>query len=149
TYTLTIAASVADIAGNPMNPPFTGSFTIALPDLAVTATTAPSEAVEGSAIPVSWTVTNLSPTNPAISPWTDRVYLSPHATLDNAATQLLSVAAPPQSPLAENGSYTLNGSVTLPGNIATGNYYLLFVANADGGQLESDTGNDDNDLVAE
>ena len=36
TYTLTIASSVTDFAANPMKQPFTGSFTIGLPDLAVT-----------------------------------------------------------------------------------------------------------------
>src|SRR5262249_52155653 len=71
------------------------------------------------------------------------------STLDNKATAQLNVAAPPKSPLAGGASYTFNKSITLPGNIATGSYYLLFVANADGGQLESDNGNDTNDLMAQ
>jgi len=149
TYTLTVASSVTDFAANPMAQPFTGSFTIGLPDLAVTATSAQSSAVEGTSTPVSWTVTDLSATNPAVSTWTDTVYLSSHATLDNTATPLLSVAAPPSSPLAAHGSYTRNESVTIPVNIPIGGYYLLFVANADGGQLESDSGNDVNDVVAD
>ncbi len=61
-YTLTIAPSVSDLAGNEMDQnqngvngepddSFTGSFTIALPDLAVTATQAPSSALLGSQHP--------------------------------------------------------------------------------------------------
>jgi hypothetical protein len=148
-YTLTIASTVADFAGNPLAPSFNGSFTIALPDLAVSTTSAPSSAIEGASLPISWTVTNLSATNPAVFPWTDTVYLSARAVLDNKATPLIEVAAPPQSPLAGNANYTRNETVTLPANVATGSYYLLFAANADAGQLESDAGNDTNDLVAE
>ena len=92
-YSLTIAPSVSDIAGNEMDQnqngvngepddSFTGSFTIALPDLAVTATQAPSSALLGASIPVSWTVTNVSPTNPAPSTWTDAVYISPDSVLE-------------------------------------------------------------------
>src|SRR5581483_8969113 len=121
-YTLTIASSVTDFAANPMTQPFTGSFTIGLPDLAVTATQAPPSGIEGASAPVSWTVTDLSATNPAVSTWTDSVYLSTRATLDSSATRLLSVAAPPSSPLAANGSYTRNSSVTIPSNIPTGAY---------------------------
>ncbi len=70
-----------------------------LPDLAVTATHAPASALLGASVPVSWTVTNVSPTNPALSTWTDAVYISPNSMLDGAATRLISVDAPDQSPL--------------------------------------------------
>ena len=83
-YTLTIASSVADFAGNHLAA-FNGSFTIALPDLAVTATTAPSSAGVGASIPVSWTVSNLSQTFPATSGWQDAVYFSSHSVLDGSS----------------------------------------------------------------
>ena len=149
TYTLTVAPSVADLAGNAMAQPFTGSFTVALPDLAVTSASAPTSAVVGSAVPVSWTVTNQNTTNPAIATWTDAVYLSTRSVLDGTAVALLGVSAPPQSPLAAGGSYTLTQMVNLPGNLPAGSYYLLFVTDANGAQAESDSGNDANDLVAE
>ncbi len=41
-----------------------------------------------------------------------------------------------------------NESVTIPSNLAIGDDFLLFVANDNGGQLESDAGNDTNDVVA-
>ena len=158
-YTLTIGTSVTDYAGNEMDQnqngingeptdSFTGSFSVALPDLAVTATQAPSSALLGAVIPVSWTVTNISATNPAPSTWTDAVYISPDSMLDAKATLLTSVTAPPQPPLAPGASYTRNVSVTIPSNTSIGNDFLLFVANDNGGQLESDAGHDTNDLVA-
>lgn len=149
TYTLTIAASVTDFAGNSMNQSFTGSFKIALPDLAITATSAPPSAVLGASIPVSWTVANLSPTNPAPGAWTDSVYLSTNSVLDNTAIRLTSVSAPPLSPLGPGASYTDSVSVTVPGNIATGNYFLLFAANDNDGQLESDASTDTNDVIVD
>jgi RHS repeat-associated protein len=159
-YTLTIAPSVADYAANQMDQDqdggggqsddgFTGSFTLALPDLAVTGTSSPSAAAEGTSIGVSWTVTDNDPNNPAPGPWTDGVYLSTNSVLDNTAIKLLSVAAPPQTPLGAGVSYTRNESITLPGNVATGNYYLLFATNIDSGQAESDAGSDTNNVVAD
>ena len=59
-------------------PTFTSSnltLAAALPDLALTATQAPSTAVEGTSIPVSWTVANQGATIPAAVDWTDAVYL--------------------------------------------------------------------------
>ncbi len=119
------------------------------PDLAVTATSAPSSGALDTTIPVSWTVTNLSPDGTAKESWTDQVYLSTHSVLDSSAIALLSPAASGQSPLAPQASYTRNVSVLIPTDIATGNYFLLFVADANGGQYESATGNDTNDLVAD
>jgi hypothetical protein len=147
-YTLTIASNVSDFAGNPMGQTFTGTFTIALPELAATAPSAASSAVEGTSLPLSWTVTNESTTNPAPGPWNDSVYLSANSVLDSTATKLISVAAPAQSPLGPGASYTRSSSVTIPGNFAAGDYFLLFVANDNGGQAESDSGKDTNDIVA-
>ena len=121
----------------------------ALPDLAVTATSAPSPAVEGVSVQVTWTVQNVSAASPASGKWTDAVYFSSKSTLDNTATRVASVAAPDTSPVAAGASYTHKASVSIPGNIATGNYYLLFVANDNGGQTETDASADTNDLVAD
>jgi hypothetical protein len=159
-YSLTIAPSVRDIAGNKMDQnqngvngesgdSFTGSFTIALPDLAVMAPSAPPRAVDGTSILVGWTVKNVSAANPAPGPWTDAVYLSTKSVLDGTAVRLTSLAAPTPPPLAPAGSYTRsNVSVTIPNDFTTGNDYLLFVADDNGGQAETDAGNDTNDLLA-
>jgi len=147
-YTLTIATSVTDFAGNALSQTFSNSFTIALPDLAVTSTSAPSSAAEGASIPISWQVGDVSPTNGTGATWTDAVYVSANSVLDSSAVPLTSIAGP-TSPLAPGSSYSRNTSVTIPGNLATGNYYLLLVADDNGGQLESDAGNDTNDVAAD
>jgi hypothetical protein len=152
TYTLTIAATVADLAGNAMDQnqngingeagdSFIGSFNIALPDLTVETTTSPSTAVEGTSVAVTWKVKNISATNATGATWTDAVYLSTQSTLDNTATQLISLAGP-SSAVAPGADYARSASVTLPGNLATGNFFLLFVADDNGGQLETDSSND-------
>ena len=156
-YSFTIASTVEDVAGNEMDQSqsatnggpsnsFTGTFAIGLPDLAVTFTQAPSMALMGASIPVSWTVTNVSSTYPAPSTWTDAVYISPDSVLDTSAIRLISVAAPDQSPLAAGASYSRNESVTIPAGLDTGSDFLLFVADDNDGQLEST--NNANNVVA-
>jgi len=68
---------VTDPAGNPMSAPFTGQFTVALPDLALdpadpSSLVVPSSALFGQSIPISWIVDNLG-TAPAADGWSDRV----------------------------------------------------------------------------
>jgi hypothetical protein len=55
------------------------------PDLKVTAATAPSSAIEGAPINVTWTVQNAGPV-PAFGSWYDAVYASSSQTLDSTAT---------------------------------------------------------------
>ena len=153
-YSLTIAPSVRDIAGNQLNQnqngtngesgdAFTGSFTVALPDLAVTNASAPNRVIVGTSIPVTWTVENLSSTNPsAPGGWTDTVYLSTKSVLDGTAVRLLDLAAPVPPSLGPDGSYMRNISVTIPGNFAPGSAYLLFVANDSGSQADPNAAND-------
>ena len=114
-----------------------GNLTLApaLPTLAITATQAPSSVVEGASIPLTWTVTNQSTTVPTSFSWTDLVYLSTKSVLDNTAVLLTTVAAPPQSPLGPEASYTTNVSAAVPGNLLPGsNYFLLIVVDANGKQ---------------
>ena len=58
--------------------------------------------------------------------------------LDDTAIQLLSIAEPPQSPLEPQASYTSDESVSIPGSLAPGSYYLIFAADADGAQAVTD-----------
>ena len=112
TYTLVVAATVEDAAGNELDQDqdgtqgsaddsFSGTFTLALPDLAMTAPSPASSAVEGVSLPVSWQVTNISTANPTAVGWNDVVYLSTKATLDNTAIPLLTLPspAPPLAPM--------------------------------------------------
>jgi hypothetical protein len=147
-YSLTIAANVTDFAANPMGQSSGHSFSIALPDLAMTSTSAPSTATLGVSFPVSWEVTNQSTSNPTGGIWYDAVYVSTKSTLDGTALPLKSVPAT-TTPLAPQDGYATSTSVTIPANVGAGSYYLLFVANADNGQAEADAGNDTNDVVAD
>ena len=140
TYNLAIASSVTDFAANEMGQKFSTSFTIALPDLTVTTTSAPTAASEGASFPVGWEVVNLSPTNATGGTWNDAVYVSSKSVLDNTAIRLTSLPGP-TSPLAPQANYSRSTSVFIPGNLASGNYYLLFVTNDNGGQTETNAGN--------
>jgi hypothetical protein len=145
-YTLTVAGSVTDYAANPMGQSFSRSFTIALPDLGMMTTSAPSSAAEGATIPLSWKVANVSASNSTGGNWNDTVYVSTKPTLDYTAYPLATL---PGSALAPGSNYMQNASATIPGFLPTGNYYLLFAANADNGQAEADAGSDTNDLIAD
>ncbi len=147
-YNVVIAASVTDFAANPLGQSFDQSFTIALPDLAVTSTSAPSTAAAGASIPVGWQVANVSATNPTAATWNDAVYISTQSTLDNTAIRLTTLAGP-TSPLAPGSNYSRSTSVVIPSTFAGGNAFLLFVANDNNGQAEADAANDTNDVVAD
>ena len=131
--------------------------TVDAPQLAVTQAQGPSSgaALIGTTIPVSWTVTNQSTTSPAPSPWRDAVYLSTTTTLDSSARLLQTYNAPPQSPLAPQGSYQGSDSALyIPTDVVPGAYNLLFVTNVDNlhdsnlGQPETDTGSDTDNVQA-
>ncbi|MUH00351.1 hypothetical protein F7734_52020 [Scytonema sp. UIC 10036] len=92
----------------------------------------------GQEIPVFWTVEN---TSDAAAPanWYDRVYISSDTTL-NGGTLLYSEFISEQTPLAANGTYTINNKlITIPNysNYIRGNQYLLFVTDASGDQGET------------
>ena len=103
--------------------------TVALPELNVTAATAPGAAVLGSSIQVSWTVENTGAAVTSGQSWEDAVYVSSSTTLDNTATRITDFWEN-RSPLANGPSYTETENITLPAT-AVGNRYLLFVADDD------------------
>lgn len=121
----------------------TGNYTLSatgnFPDLIVSAATAPNTAVLGETVNLSWTVTNQS-ANTAVTDWNDYVYLSNDEILDDSDTVLLSEFISAQTPLAGNGSYTINRSVALP-ETEIGNRYFLFVSDRFNNQLETNETN--------
>ena len=145
TYNLTIGTGVKDYAGNALASSYSSSFSIALPDLAVLSTSAPSSAIDGASLSVGWEVANVS-TTPTGSTWNDAVYISREQVLDGSAIPLITIASP-TAPLAPGSNYSRSETVVIPATLAAGNYNLLFVANADDGQPESDAGT--NDVVAD
>ncbi|CCI03111.1 CARDB domain-containing protein [Microcystis aeruginosa] len=115
--------------------------TIGVPDLTVSAATAPSSGVLGGAIDVSWTVTNTS-TVTAPADWSDRIYFSTDEVWNPSSDTLItSEAIATQTPLNAGLSYTVNRTITLPNVASSGSGYLLFVADANANQAESNENN--------
>ncbi len=116
----------------------------ALPDLLVSAASAPASAVvgNGTTIPISFTVTNDGTADvPAQTYWQDAVYLSPTATYNpNTAVSVASQYNPYTKPLPVGSSYTTSANATVP-NFPVGQAYLIFEADAFNGLVESDETN--------
>ncbi|MBD2200392.1 MULTISPECIES: CARDB domain-containing protein [Calothrix] len=107
-----------------------------LPDLIVTAATAPESAIANSTIDVSWTVTNQS-NIAANTEWSDRIYISNDEILDNSDTVIYREF---RNRLAANGNYTVNRQITLPA-VGAGKHYLLFVTDSFNQQGETNENN--------
>ncbi len=117
------------------------------PDLAVDPdrTQAPASASPQETIQVSWTVQNTGP-GWARAMWTDRIYLSDDADVSPDDTELHSLAVAGVSPLSPGGDYQRAASVTIPGDRASGDCYLLVVTDSGGQQPE---GNEQNNTFAQ
>jgi hypothetical protein len=86
------------------------------PDLSIIGSIPITPAYIQSTIPISWTVTNDLNADPAISGWSDYVYLSNDQTLDNSDIVLTSTNRSSAQPsLGAGESYTSQANITLPG----------------------------------
>ncbi|MBI5562645.1 MAG: chitobiase/beta-hexosaminidase C-terminal domain-containing protein [Deltaproteobacteria bacterium] len=95
-------------------------YTIATPDLAVSAVSAPSSAIRGTNITVNNTVTNTG-TGASVVSYAN-IYLSTDAVLDAGDVYLGQRYTPALAPGASNVKAT---SVKIPSTVATGNYYII------------------------
>ncbi len=159
-YALVIAASVADLAGNEMDQTqngvngqagngFSGTFSIALPDLIVApgSIVPPPSAVTGTTVPITFQITNQG-TEPTYSVWQDVVILSQNPNLvsqydgidDGVLFNNNVVEAFPNVSLLNPGqSYTQNVSVALPISAqvdATDTWYVYVVPDGTGSHFE-------------
>jgi subtilase family serine protease len=98
------------------------------PDLAITTATSPSQAALGETIAVNWTVQNQGNVA-ATGNWYDSIYISDDLIFDSSDEQLTSYSDSTRITLAVNGTYSSNRNIIIP-NTATGQRYLLFVADA-------------------
>ncbi len=113
--------------------------TIALtpaPALVVTSVTAPTNAQEGTAISVSWTVTNEGQ-GPANGSWTDNVLLQ---AVGDANPGTLVGTFTFTGPLIAGQSYTRTGQVVVPLHM-TGLYNVIIVPNANSALYEGAANN--------
>ena len=111
--------------------------TVSAPDLTVSGGTAPTSAVVGSSISVSWDATNIG-LHAALASWSDRVYLSTDPIF-SGDLQLGSFSRP--STLEPEATYTQTRNVLIPANTAPGSMYLIFFADADSRQGETNESN--------
>lgn len=105
-------------------------------DLQVTALNAPSQAVSGSQITVSWRVENTGDRVTSVSSWTDRVLLT---RPDGSVVQTLG-DFPRTGALAPGAEYNRTAQVVLPATIA-GEYRVQAVTDANNQVVECDAEN--------
>ncbi|GAB1542484.1 hypothetical protein NUACC21_51580 [Scytonema sp. NUACC21] len=113
---------------------------ITVPDLAVTNATAPLAITVGSSADISWTVENQGSVQ-ATHSWYDRIYISDDQIVDSSDTYVSNFNSGASGTAVEaSGSYTLTKTVTIP-QTALGNRYLLFVADYNNSQYETNENN--------
>ncbi|MBW4674825.1 MAG: hypothetical protein KME52_12575 [Desmonostoc geniculatum HA4340-LM1] len=102
-------------------------------DLIVSSVTAPLYLNSGETIPLSlsWTVTNQGTVSTS-GYWYDAVYISDDQFLDSSDRYLTERYTGEDTPLASGSNYTATQDIFLDSYIATGDRYLLFVANGRG-----------------
>ncbi len=154
-YTLSVGPAITDVAGNPMDQDgdgtageagqdvFAGQVSLALPDLVVDSVSFPSVVSWGQSVTIEWVVRNAG-SNPAVADWTDQIYISLDPFFGAGDILFSSASAASQTPLAAGGTYTLSVTATVP-SVATGNFYVLIVA--DGSQQQAET-NESNNVLA-
>ncbi|MDZ8261496.1 CARDB domain-containing protein [Nostoc sp. ChiQUE01b] len=128
---------------NEDNNVFAQAFTINDPpdlDLVITAANAPATAELGETISVSWTVTNLG-TVSALADWYDYIYISDDQFFDESDYQLTEGYTRDNKLLASGSSYTITEDISIDNLVAPGDHYLLFVADKDHYQGETDESN--------
>ncbi|MEM8601011.1 MAG: CARDB domain-containing protein, partial [Bacteroidota bacterium] len=110
-------------------------------DLTPTQLSAPASATAGTAVLVDYTVRNAGGPLPAPAFRRDGLYLTDQADWPGFAAARQLVRVDERDPLAAGTSYQRDRTVTLPRDLATGNYYLYLVADADSVRFEADETN--------
>ncbi|MBD2516973.1 M10 family metallopeptidase C-terminal domain-containing protein [Nostoc sp. FACHB-973] len=121
---------------NQSNNVFAQAITFAAPDLVVTAANAPTTAVLGETISVSWTIKNQGIVS-GFSDWYDYIYISDDQFFGEGDTYVTYRNTGENTPLASGASYTITQDIYIPNDVAGGDRYLLFVT--DPGRLQTET----------
>ncbi|WP_414755083.1 CARDB domain-containing protein [Anabaena sp. CCY 9910] len=132
---------------NEDNNVFAQAFTINDPpdvDLVITAANAPTTAGLGETISVTWTVKNQG-TASTSSDWYDYIYISDDQFFDQSDFRLTDGYTRENKLLASGSSYTITQDIYIDSFVAPGDVYLLFVADHDHYQGET---NEDNNIQA-
>ncbi|MGP8235749.1 MAG: choice-of-anchor tandem repeat GloVer-containing protein, partial [Limisphaerales bacterium] len=107
-----------------------------LPNLVVTSVLAPSNAVGGQPIDVTWTVCNNGPASTDVPVWYDQLYLSPTTNIADAVADFGAFENP--SYLASGGCYDQTATVDLPLGIG-GPFYILVQDDSTGELVQANT----------
>ncbi|MCA9312277.1 MAG: hypothetical protein KDA21_13770, partial [Phycisphaerales bacterium] len=111
-----VADVVEELTGEDNNTASFGPITVASgqqPDLVVTALTTPSQLQAGEVATIEYTVENQG-TTPAVTPWSDAIYLASSADARGGAPILLQLAPANAQPLEAGQAYTRSRTVTIP-----------------------------------
>ena len=100
------------------------------PDLTVTNITVPSKVISGTAIPITYTVTNQGTRATRVTEWTDGVFLSQDPSLDIYDTELNVGGYSSNVGLQPGASYTYTVNVRVPDGIH-GPFYVIVYADSD------------------
>ncbi|MBH8571319.1 hypothetical protein KB206_20675 [Microvirga sp. STS02] len=120
--------------------------TMVLPDLRVTALTAPANGLINQPISVSWTVQNTGANGTGATQWNDYVYLSVDHDVD--IRDILIGTFPNQRALQPGQSYTQLQNIALPRVAAVGSYHLYVLSNLRTAQCKSFYNNTDSCTTA-
>lgn len=156
-YALTLSGALTDLSGNGLIDPETGApgdvtarFRTIMPDLVVTAFTAPDHAYFGEIVPVEITIVNMGE-DPAPIGWNDVLYLSPNGTANG--TTRLSWLYPEQdsdlpldaTSLAPGESYTYRLNAAIPeSGLAEGDLWIGVTLDNSWDVFEADGSSGDN-----
>ena len=112
-----------------------------MPDLTIAATVDAASAPLGSALGAHWTVTNAG-TAAAEGAWYDFVFLSANQTYEPALDRWITTrSAAAHVPLAAGDDYDVATALSLPTDVAPGDYFLLFRTDHNGNQSEQSEDN--------
>ncbi|MBP7375943.1 MAG: PD40 domain-containing protein [Pyrinomonadaceae bacterium] len=109
------------------------------PDLSITSANAPSSAVLGSSVNVTWNGINTGEPMNSATAWADRIYISNDQTLAFGDPLVGGMTLSTQ--LAANQTYNGTAQITIP-NLSAGSYYLI--VNADNGDNVEEGTNENN-----
>ena len=110
------------------------------PDLIVASATVPETARAGSVIPIRWQDANIGP-HYAFAQWNDDVYLSKDPFFDATDLFVAGERIVPPAPLFINSRVSNSSLAKIPQVATDGLYYLLFRANSNGEQGETNLAN--------
>ena len=112
-------------------------------DLQVTQVIMPATIALGDSYPISYTVINLGDTTTNVGEWQDYFYLS-QDSIFNVANAYPIGTVTITTPLERNTQYTTMPTITIPNELAAGNWYLYVMA--DGNQRVLEGAHEDNNV---